>query len=46
MLMIEDRGDLGPSTRSRKLSRLGNDGINLNGVPIVPAKYDLRLESA
>jgi multidrug efflux pump len=38
MLMIEDRGDLGSTALQREvenLSRLGNDGIDLKGVPIV-----------
>ncbi len=38
MLMIEDRGDLGSTALQREvenLSRLGNDGIDLKGMPTV-----------
>ncbi len=37
MVMIEDRGDLGSSalqSEVENLSRLGNDGVDLNGLPI------------
>ncbi len=37
MLMIEDRGDLGSSALQKEvenLTRLGNDGIDLSGMPI------------
>ncbi|MGA2704883.1 MAG: efflux RND transporter permease subunit [Isosphaeraceae bacterium] len=41
MLMIEDRGDLGATALQKEvenLSRLGNDGIDLTGMPIVRDK--------
>jgi len=42
MLMIEDRGDLGSTALQKEvenLSRLGNDGIDLTGMPIVRDKH-------
>src|SRR5208282_3996455 len=41
MLMIEDRGDLGSTALQKEvenLSRLGNDGIDLKGMPILRDK--------
>jgi multidrug efflux pump len=41
MLMVEDRGDLGSAALQKEvenLSRLGNDGIDLKGMPILRDK--------
>jgi multidrug efflux pump len=41
MLMIEDRGDLGSAALQREvenLTRTGNDGIDVNGIPIVRSR--------
>ncbi len=49
MVMIEDRGDLGSAALQREvenLTRMGNDGIDVNGTPIVAPKYDLKLVSS
>ena len=54
MLMIEDRGDLGSTALQKEvenLVRLGNDGIDLKGMPIVrvrlgPARHRCPQQSA